>query len=347
MALGAQVYVVLQLVGFARSVGVAGRGGRSAALDDRAAQWYAVDHAGGVRATHARPGGRRVMAVQATLRTAIPTPKHTGCLAFSPDGRWLGVAGLDDKQVSVVEVATGRQRFSVRHGSWLHPDVHTVAFSADGRWLVTGGGDRVARVWDADTGKRLREIRQKLSKGNPGAGYPKLQGVAFSPDGRLLATGSADCTGRIFDVASGQELLRVIDGPGVGEVAFSPDGRRLATSGKVTRILDAATGEELPGVLHDFCGRVAFSPDGRRLATSGTETGRHSESARIWDADTGQEQLKVHHDGAFGYATHHSCRSFTHQSSWPAVDHVWLSPPGSADRLRGDLLQRAAAGRRR
>jgi WD40 repeat protein len=241
------------------------------------------------------------MAVQATLVTAIPAPKNTLSLAFSPDSRWLAAAGMD-KQVPVVEVATGQPRFSVRHGSWFNSWASGVAFSVDGRWLATCGFDRAARVWAADTGRKVREIRQKTSKGNPGAGHARLQAVAFSPDGRWLATGSADCTARIFEVASGQELLRVTNDPGVGEVAFSPDGRRLATSGKDTRIWDAATGEELLGVLHDFCGHVAFSPDGRRFATSGTETGRYSESARIWDADTGQEQLKVHHDGASGVA---------------------------------------------
>ncbi len=82
------------------------------------------------------------------------------------------------------------------------------------------------------------------------------------PDSRWLATGSADCTARIFEVASGQELCRVTDCPGVNDVAFSPDGRWLGGSGKITRIWDATSGEELLGVSSDGCGRVAFSPDG-------------------------------------------------------------------------------------
>jgi WD40 repeat protein len=202
---------------------------------------------------------------------------------------------VEGKQVPVVEVATGRQRVSVGEVSWLGSSVIAVAFSADGRWLATCGHGRAVRVWDADTGRKVREIRQKWHKGNPGAGHPRLQGVAFSPDGRFLATGSAHCTARIFEVASDQELLQVTNDPGVAEVAFSPDGRRFATSGKVNRIWDVTTGEELLGVEHDGCLNLAFSPDGRRLATC-------RDAARVWDADTGEELLRVDHDGAWGVA---------------------------------------------
>ncbi len=106
-----------------------------------------------------------------------------------------------------------------------------------------------------------------------------------------MATGSADCTARIFEVASGQELCRVTDCPGVNDVAFSPDGRWLGGSGKITRIWDATSGEELLGVSSDGCGRVAFSPDGRLLATTGSD-----KAVRVWDTDSGEEVAAFSHD---------------------------------------------------
>jgi len=230
------------------------------------------------------------MAMQATLTTTIPAPGFLFDVAFSPDGRWLALATAG-KRVPVVEVATGRERLAVRHGSWRGRGALGVAFSPDGRWLATcGRWDRAARIWDANTGKQLHKIPHKFID-NPSAGYPKMQAVAFSPDNRLLATGSADCTARIFEVATGQELLRVTNAPGVNDVAFSPDGRWRATSGKTTRIWDATSGEELVGVSHDWCGRVAFSPDGRLLATTGED-----KTARVWDTASGQEVAAFRHD---------------------------------------------------
>jgi len=111
-----------------------------------------------------------------------------------------------------------------------------------------------------------------------------VSAVAFSPDGRLLATGSWDTTARLWDAATGNHVRTL---PGherpVSAVAFSPDGRLLATGGDTTaRLWDAATGNHvrtLPG--HEgVVNSVAFSPDGRLLATGGDTT------ARLWDAAT-------------------------------------------------------------
>jgi WD40 repeat protein len=233
-------------------------------------------------------GSRMVM--QATLTTTIPAPGFLFDVAFSPDGRWLALATA--KRTPVVEVASGRERLAVRHGSWRGRGEMGVAFSPDGRWLATAGvWDHAARIWDAATGKQLRTIPHEFVD-NPGAGHPKVQAVAFSPDSRWLATGSADCTARIFEVASGQELLRVTNAPGVNDAAFSPDGRWLATSGKTTRVWDAASGKKLLGVGHNLCSRVAFSPDGLRLATTGED-----KTTRVWDTASGQEVAAFSHDG--------------------------------------------------
>ena len=126
----------------------------------------------------------------------------------------------------------------------------------------------------------------------------EVTGVAFSPDGRLLATGSADQTARIWETATGQEYLRLSHDEGVAVVVFSPDGRRLATGSfdPNARIWDAASGQVTTRVAHDgMVPGVAFGLGGRLLATASADR-----TARVWDAASGQEQIWVSHDGPVG-----------------------------------------------
>ena len=131
-----------------------------------------------------------------------------------------------------------------------------------------------------------------------------VRGVAFSPDGALLATASTDKTARLWDPATG-ECVRTLTGHATGlrGVAFSPDGRLLATAstGRTARLWDPATGEcvgTLTGHAEAVYG-VAFSPDGRLLATAGMDS-----TARLWDPATGEcvGTLTGHAEAIYGVA---------------------------------------------
>ncbi len=116
----------------------------------------------------------------------------------------------------------------------------------------------------------------------------KVESVAYSPDGKRLATGSDDKTAKIWDAGTGKLLMTLLGHTDkVESVAFSPDGKRLATGSddKTAKIWDARTGKELMTLREhtDKVEWVAFSPDGKRLATASDD-----QTAKIWDLETGK-----------------------------------------------------------
>ena len=117
--------------------------------------------------------------------------------------------------------------------------------------------------------------------------------VAFSPDGRHIASGSHDKTVRVWDAQTGQSVMDPLKGHDhwVSSVAFSPDGRHIVSGSydMTVRLWDAQTGQSVMDPLkgHDrWVTSVAFSPDGRYIVS-----GSGDKTVRVWDAQTGQSVM--------------------------------------------------------
>lgn len=213
-------------------------------------------------------------------------------IAQHPTQPWLAIArriGMRDYDIVLMNTETGErigQAFA-KHAE----DIDSVAFSPDGRYLASGGGryissfDSKSNSDQGDYTIRLWDVDKQCALGEGLIGHRScVKSVAFSPDGRCLASGSWDHTVRLWDVAQ-QKLLVVLEGhnSNVESVAFSPDGRCLASGGDNVRLWNVV--KQVPlGVLLGHEGTIhclAFSPDGRYLASGNSFGGDNN--VRLWD----------------------------------------------------------------
>jgi eukaryotic-like serine/threonine-protein kinase len=252
------------------------------------------------------------------LRHSVQSPlRHEGPVldaTFSPDGQHLATS----TQGGIVRIWQAETGQKVLEWQGHDGNVPTVRFSPDGRYLATGSWDNSVKVWD------LEQVGKQIGRGEVAKEFrswkhttSRVWSVAFSPDGRRLASAGGKEFGKtgevnVWNLETGQKVFPTQTFPwAVRGVQFSPDGRRLATAcNEHVQMWDAQTGQEQ--VLrfpcrdrHGHLDEVDFSPDGRQIAAVGGHTAVHPDrEVNVWNATTGEEvfSLTGHVGGLRGVA---------------------------------------------
>ncbi|MFI6455614.1 WD40 repeat domain-containing protein [Streptosporangium amethystogenes] len=148
-------------------------------------------------------------------------------VAFSPDGRILAGAGQHER-VQLWDVA---RRKIIATLTGHTSAIESVAFSPDGRTLASADLYGMVRLWDVTRQEAIATLNDPNNATFVDPGKDDINAVAFSPDGRTLASGNANGTVRLWDVARKTIVATLDHSDTVFAVAFSPDGRTLASAG--------------------------------------------------------------------------------------------------------------------
>ncbi|CAO5179984.1 WD-40 repeat-containing protein [Frankia sp. AiPs1] len=220
---------------------------------------------------------------------ALPTLASTSVfgLVFSPDGRTLAAGGYAS-DVRLWNVSDPRRPVAGADLVGHRDEVRTLAYNPAGTIIVTGSEDGTARLWDMTDPARPRELSQLSGQVDADVLLDpsnEVRSVAFSPDGRSVATGSVDTSARVFtvtDPAHPKQVYLDDQTTAISAVTFSPDGQVLAeaTSSYVKLANPWHNDDALEILPHPakVLG-IAFSPDGRTLATGAADA-----SVRQWSA---------------------------------------------------------------
>src|SRR5262245_31099366 len=250
-------------------------------------------------------------------------------VAFSPDGRRLA-SGSHDWYARLWDPATGKEVGPTQKHICA---VMGIGFINEGKQLAVGGASGAVRWWEAGEAKKFEEPGKEpwgsaslyafspdgktmalVSYGGHSLDLydltadPKLLVLlketetvfclAFTADGKMLASGGADKKVRLWDAAGGKEKAVLSHPDAVHAVAFTADGKTLvsACADGGVRLWDVATGQEKSVWKgHDGAVRaVAVTPDGKAVASGGSDR-----RGILWDAVTGKQRTAIKgHDGA-------------------------------------------------
>jgi WD40 repeat protein len=256
----------------------------------------------------------------------LPHRGFVRALAFSPDSSWL-VSGCDeDESLHIWNIANARLEKKIKGPGTI---IQAIAVSPDGSRIAAAESGGSARIVEAATGAVVHSFRMAF--------FSVKKSLAYSPDGRLLASSGEEHTQIDFwDTQTLDRSARLMGHTGyVCSVAFSSDGRLLASASIdcTVRVWDVAAAKcvaVLTGPSDEVFSAV-FHPDGKRLASAGRDR-----AIWLWDLASAQEvgRLEAHTDYVFSLAFSPDGKSLASASGDGTV-RVWdTEPPLKRQRAR-------------
>jgi WD40 repeat protein len=274
---------------------------------------------------------------------------------FSPDGRLAVSGGGGELTIDTNQWIAGTdfdvRIWNVKTGAELHRLKHTefvfAVFAPDNQQLLTTSGKTI-RIWDARTGKLLRQHatgftvgwaawshdgkRWFIAGGDGGlrsfdaasgkivrtfVGHTdaRIESVAFARDDKLACSSGFDGTVRVWNLETGQLVKTHVGNAGlrVRQAVWSPDGSSLFSGGadNIVHLWDAQKGQEVRRFVGHtgYVESVSCSPDGRRMLSTGLDG-----TIRLWDVGTGKEL--------------HRFENFQLKNRHRAMVHIVFSPDG-------------------
>lgn len=209
----------------------------------------------------------------------------TNAIIYSPNGEVIA-SGSEDNSIQLWNSQSGENIYTLKG----HTErISSLAYSPDSKTLASGSADATIRLWRADTGEPIKTLNWLPSSMD--SFERELNSVltlAYSPDGKTIASGSAD-TIRLWNSDTGK-LIKTFEGHSASahSLSYSPDGKTIASGGSTDasiRLWNADTGKLLK-TLEGHSNSIyiiAYSPDGKTIAS-----GSRDATIRLWSADTGK-----------------------------------------------------------